>query len=82
MLRLAALDGQVTSWLDTFGPILFYAIVWALVFAGTGLFVGAFIPFITGDSLLFDSGALHGPEKLTSLPMTFLSIITFSRATA
>lgn len=35
-----------------------------------------------GDSLLFDSGALHGPEKLTSLPMTFLSIITFSRATA
>jgi membrane-associated protein len=28
------------------------------VFAGTGLFVGAFIPFITGDTLLFASGLL------------------------
>jgi membrane-associated protein len=27
-----------------------------LVFAGTGLFVGAFIPFITGDSLVFAAG--------------------------
>ena len=63
MLRLAALDGQVSSWLDLFGPILFYAIVWGLVFAGTGLFVGVFIPFITGDSLLFAAGILsagHG----------------------
>ncbi|NBX22570.1 MAG: DedA family protein [Microbacteriaceae bacterium] len=35
---------------------IFYLAVWGLVFAGTGLFVGAFIPFITGDSLLFASG--------------------------
>ena len=28
MLRLAALDGQVANWLDLFGPILSYAIVW------------------------------------------------------
>ena len=27
-----------------------------MVFAGTGLFVGAFIPFITGDSLVFAAG--------------------------
>ncbi len=63
MVRLAALDGTVSSWLDTFGPVLFYGIVWALVFAGTGLFVGLFIPFITGDSLLFAAGILaagHG----------------------
>ena len=33
-------------------------IVWGLVFAGTGLFVGIFIPFITGDSLLFAAGIL------------------------
>lgn len=58
MLRFAALDGQVTSWLDAFGPVLFYVIVFVLVFAGTGLFVGAFIPFITGDSLLFAAGIL------------------------
>ncbi|WP_349898809.1 DedA family protein [Parafrigoribacterium soli] len=56
MLHLAALDGQAASWLHTFGPIVFYLIVWGLVFSGTGLFVGVFIPFITGDSLLFAAG--------------------------
>ena len=58
MIHLAALDGQVTSWLDMFGPFLFYALVWGLVFAGTGLFIGIFIPFVTGDSLLFAAGIL------------------------
>ncbi len=64
MLRMAALDGQVASWFDAVGPIMFYVIVWGLVFAGTGLFVGAFIPFITGDSLLFAAGILtaHTPS--------------------
>jgi membrane-associated protein len=56
MVQLAALDGQASSWLATFGPVIFYLIVWALVFSGTGLFVGVFIPFITGDSLLFAAG--------------------------
>ena len=32
-----------------------------------------------GDSLLFDSGALHGPEKLIGVPMTYLSIIVYPR---
>ncbi|HZC17685.1 MAG TPA: XRE family transcriptional regulator [Caulobacteraceae bacterium] len=30
-----------------------------------------------GDSLLFDSGALHGPEALIRQPMTYLSIIIY-----
>jgi transcriptional regulator with XRE-family HTH domain len=30
-----------------------------------------------GDSLLFDSGALHGPEALLQQPMTYLSIIIY-----
>jgi transcriptional regulator with XRE-family HTH domain len=30
-----------------------------------------------GDSLLFDSGALHGPETLVERPMTYLSIIIY-----
>ncbi|MDB5446909.1 MAG: transcriptional regulator, family [Phenylobacterium sp.] len=30
-----------------------------------------------GDSLLFDSGALHGPEALLQSPMTYLSIIVY-----
>lgn len=32
-----------------------------------------------GDSLLFDSGALHGPERLIEVPMTYLSIIVYPR---
>jgi membrane-associated protein len=54
----AALDGQVSKWLSDFGPFFFYLIVWGLVFAGTGLFIGAFIPFVTGDSLIFAAGLL------------------------
>lgn len=32
-----------------------------------------------GDTLMFDASAAHGPEELTELPMTYLSIITYSR---
>lgn len=32
-----------------------------------------------GDSLMFDSGALHGPETLVKRPMTYLSIIVYPR---
>lgn len=57
-IATAALDGQMDSWLSTFGTLLFFGIVFGLVFAGTGLFIGAFIPFITGDSLIFAAGVL------------------------
>jgi transcriptional regulator with XRE-family HTH domain len=33
-----------------------------------------------GDSILFDSGALHGPETLVKLPMTYLSLIVYPRS--
>jgi transcriptional regulator with XRE-family HTH domain len=33
-----------------------------------------------GDALLFDSGAMHGPEVLVDRPMTYLSIIIYPRA--
>jgi membrane-associated protein len=56
MLHAAALDGQMTDLFSQVGVVVFYLAVWGLVFAGTGLFVGAFIPFLTGDSLLFASG--------------------------
>lgn len=36
-------------------------------------------PLTPGDSLYFDAGALHGPEELTELPMTYLSIIVYPR---
>lgn len=54
----AALDNQLADVLDSAGPFLFYLAVWGLIFVGTGLLVGVFIPFITGDSLLFASGLI------------------------
>jgi len=35
-----------------------------------------------GDSFLFDSGALHGPESLGKLPAKYLSIIIYPRQVA
>jgi transcriptional regulator with XRE-family HTH domain len=35
-----------------------------------------------GDSILFDSGALHGPETLVKCPMTYLSVIVYPRKQA
>ena len=36
-------------------------------------------PLAPGDSLFFNSAGLHGPEELTELPMTYLSIIIYPR---
>lgn len=60
MISAAAQDmlPWFTDTIGTAGVIAFYLLVWGLVFAGTGLFIGAFIPFITGDTLLFASGLL------------------------
>lgn len=58
MVHLAALDQQLAGWLADVGVVVFYLIIWGLVFAGTAFFLGVFIPFITGDSLLFASGLI------------------------
>jgi membrane-associated protein len=52
----SSVSEDIVGWFDVVGPLLFYAVVFGLVFAGTGLFIGAFIPFITGDSLVFAAG--------------------------
>jgi membrane-associated protein len=49
---------EIASWFPSLGATLFYLVVWVLVFAGTGLLIGAFIPFITGDSLVFAAGLI------------------------
>jgi transcriptional regulator with XRE-family HTH domain len=36
-------------------------------------------PLSPGDALFFDATALHGPEELIELPMTYLSIIIYPR---
>lgn len=56
-IRLSVSDDMV-GWFDVVAPILFYGVVFGLAFSGTGLFIGAFIPFITGDSLVLDSGVV------------------------
>lgn len=52
----SSISDQIAGWYPQLGAVLFCLAVWGLVFAGTGLFVGAFIPFITGDSLVFAAG--------------------------
>ncbi|MEN9753064.1 MAG: hypothetical protein RL670_755 [Actinomycetota bacterium] len=68
----ASISDQIAGWAPTLGPWLFYLAVWGLVFAGTGLFVGAFIPFITGDSLVFAAGlvAAHSNSNVNFFVMT------------
>jgi len=56
MILQASLSDQIAGWFPSLGAVLFYLVVWGLDFAGTGLFIGAFIPFITGDSLVFAAG--------------------------
>lgn len=58
---------DLANFLGDVGPIVFYLAVWGLVFAGTALFVGVFIPFITGDSLLFGAGILTGTHPELSI---------------
>jgi len=52
----ASISDQISAWAPSLGPALFYLVVWGLVFAGTGLLIGAFVPFLTGDSLVFAAG--------------------------
>ena len=55
-LPITSISDQISGLAPSLGPVLFYLVVWGLVFAGTGLLIGAFVPFITGDSLVFAAG--------------------------
>ncbi|GAA3871795.1 hypothetical protein GCM10022381_13600 [Leifsonia kafniensis] len=67
MLRTSALGDQLGDLLGQSGVILFYLVIWGLVFAGTALFLGVFIPFITGDSLLFGAGLVAATNPNLSI---------------
>ncbi|AMB60311.1 hypothetical protein AWU67_03255 [Microterricola viridarii] len=54
----ASVSDDLVGLLGDVGTIIFYLIVWGLVFAGTALFFGIFVPFVTGDSLLFAAGLI------------------------
>ncbi len=64
MILQASLSDQIAGWFPSLGAVLFYLVVWGLVFAGTGLFIGAFIPFITGDSLVFAAGLVAASSEV------------------
>ncbi|MEG2778732.1 MAG: DedA family protein, partial [Aurantimicrobium sp.] len=64
----------MTDLFSQVGVVVFYLVVWGLVFAGTGLFVGAFIPFITGDSLLFASGLVTAATPQLSVWILALGV--------
>jgi len=74
VLLSAALTAQVTEWLNSYGSALFYLIVWGLVFAGTGFFIGAFVPFITGDSLIFAAGLLAATSDSVNIVVLTIGI--------
>jgi membrane-associated protein len=59
-LIASALDSQLSDLLAASGPFLFYLAVWALIFVGSGLLIGAVPPLnvLTGDSLLFAAGII------------------------
>jgi membrane-associated protein len=67
MIEASAINGQLDSLLASAGVVIFYLVVWGLVFAGTALFVGVVIPFITGDSLLFAAGIITASSDQLSI---------------
>ncbi len=72
ILHTAPISDELAGFLGGLGPILFYVIVWGLVFAGTAVFLGLFIPFITGDSLLFAAGLIAA--SATSINIVVLAL--------
>jgi membrane-associated protein len=74
LVYTAALDGNLTNLLNDTGAIIFYLAIWGLVFAGTGLFIGAFIPFITGDSLLFAAGIIAATSNNINIQVLAIGI--------
>jgi len=62
-LLASALESQMSDLLSNIGPVLFYIVVWGLIFAGTAVLAGVFVPFITGDSLLFAAGLIAASSR-------------------
>jgi membrane-associated protein len=66
-----SISDQIVGWFPSLGAVFFALVVWGLVFAGTGLFIGAFIPFITGDSLVFAAGLVAASSNQNIWVMAF-----------
>lgn len=64
-------DEQLALWASQYGTVL-YGILFAIIFAETGLVV---TPFLPGDSLLFAAGALASTGALRFEVLTVLLIV-------
>lgn len=58
--------------IQSFGPLLGYLAIWAIIFAESGLFIGFFLP---GDSLLFTAGVLASQGLLNIVILIIGSFI-------
>lgn len=68
------LKQDLVGFFETTGPVLFYLTVAALVFAGTALFLGIFIPFVTGDTLLFAAGLIVAANDNLNIVVLAVSV--------
>lgn len=59
---------HLSDWIKHVGPIVGHLVIWAIVFAESGLLIGFFLP---GDSLLFTAGFLASANVL-NLPVLAL----------
>jgi len=72
---------QITEFIQTYGANVAYIVLFAIVFAESGLFFGFFLP---GDSLLLTAGLLASPKSpyevglniLILLPLLFVAAVT------
>ncbi len=72
---------QITEFMQTYGANVAYIVLFAIVFAESGLFFGFFLP---GDSLLLTAGLLASPNSpyavgfniLVLLPLLFIAAVT------
>jgi membrane-associated protein len=74
VLAASSVGDQLGGVLEGAGAVGFYLLVWGLVFAGTALFVGVVIPFLTGDSLLFAAGILTAGSGSLSITVLALGV--------
>src|SRR5215204_2968505 len=72
LLRHLGEDARWESMIEYIGTPTLYAVLFAIVFAETGLVV---TPFLPGDSLLFALGAMGAREVGINLPVVTVLLI-------
>ena len=77
LLRHLGEDDKWRGMIDYIGVVPLYVVLFAIIFAETGLVV---TPFLPGDSLLFAIGAIGARGILTGGELTFLVVLLIAAA--